>query len=53
MGPRAHEGGAPSPHGRRPPPLGMWDSPTLLREGVDSLPYPYIKRSMVHIFNMP
>ena len=20
-GPRAHEGGAPSPHGRRPPPL--------------------------------
>ena len=33
MGPRAHEGGATSPLGRRPLPLGMWDCPTLLREG--------------------
>ena len=33
MGPRAHEGGAPSPLLAIALPLGMWDSPTLLREG--------------------
>ena len=33
MGPRAHDGGARSPPLAGALPLGMWDSPTLLREG--------------------